>query len=197
MRKTSGVSLMLLIFLSLCLIVFSLLSLSGAVADETLSSQAADRTTEYYAAVTSANALLAQIDEQLAAYLREADAENNSGNVEKTDTENNSGDIKKTDTENNSDDVKKADTARQEAAYLQLCSQISRDIPDVSLEDGALAFSVGIDDDQILRVRLDIAYPSSDDDPLYRIHTWKVVNTNDWNADNSMHLFRSKDKKEY
>ena len=70
MRKTSGVSLILLIFLSLCLIVFSLLSLSGAVADETLSSQAADRTTEYYAAVSSSNALLAQIDEQLAEYLR-------------------------------------------------------------------------------------------------------------------------------
>ena len=199
MRKTSGVSLMLLIFLSLCLIVFSLLSLSlsGAVADETLSSQAADRTTEYYAAVTSANALLAQIDEQLAAYLREIDAENTSGNVEKTDTKSNSGNVEKTDTENNSDDVKKADTARQEAAYLQLCSQIGEDIPGVSLEDGALAFSVGIDDDQILQIRLDIPYPSSDDDPLYRIHTWRVVNTNDWNADNSMHLFRSKDKKEY
>lgn len=74
MRKTSGISLMVLIFLSLCLITFSLLSLSGATADETLSKQAADRTTEYYAAVAEANRLLGRIDEQLAVCLREADA---------------------------------------------------------------------------------------------------------------------------
>lgn len=162
MRKTSGVSLMLLIFLSLCLIIFSLLSLSGAVADETLSSQAADRTTEYYAAVTSANGLLAQIDAQLAKYLREAE----------TATE-------------------------PKATYLQLCSQIGKDIPDIiwaetesSGDDGAISFSVDVDDEQILQVLLDVAYPVSDDDTLYRIHSWKIVNTGEWNADHSMNLFR-------
>ena len=70
MKRTSGISLMLLIFLSLCLIVFSLLSLSGATADETLSKKAADRTTEYYHASSSANALIADIDHQLAHYLK-------------------------------------------------------------------------------------------------------------------------------
>lgn len=75
MRKTSGISLMLLIFLSLSLITFSLLSISGATADENLSRRAADRTTEYYAAVTTANELLDRIDSQLAVYLREAQAE--------------------------------------------------------------------------------------------------------------------------
>lgn len=72
MRKTSGVSLMLLIFLSLCLITFSLLSLSGATADENLSQKAAQRTTQYYAAVSSANEILSQIDTALAVYLGEA-----------------------------------------------------------------------------------------------------------------------------
>lgn len=72
MRKTSGVSLMLLIFLSLCLITFSLLSLSGATADETLSQKAAQRTTQYYAAVSSANEILSHIDTALAVYLEEA-----------------------------------------------------------------------------------------------------------------------------
>ncbi len=72
MRKTSGLSLMLLIFLSLCLMTFSLLSLSGATADERLSRKSADRTTEYYAAETAANGLVANIDAQLAGYLREA-----------------------------------------------------------------------------------------------------------------------------
>lgn len=74
MRKTSGISLMVLIFLSLCLITFSLLSLSGATADETLSKQAAARTSEYYAAVTEANRLLTRIDAQLASCLKTAEA---------------------------------------------------------------------------------------------------------------------------
>lgn len=72
MRKTTGISLMLLIFLSLCLITFSLLSLSGALADEKLSQKAAERTTQYYQADTAANAVLSRIDACLAAYLKEA-----------------------------------------------------------------------------------------------------------------------------
>lgn len=176
MRKTSGVSLILLIFLSLCLIVFSLLSLSGAVADETLSSQAAERTTEYYAAVTTANRLLAQLDTQLAAYLRETDF---SDTVQKSD---------KTDGQA---------SGQKESAYLQLCSRISEDIPDVAWEEGkdggTISFSVDVDGDQILQVRLGVSYPAADDDTLYRIQAWKVVNTGEWNADNSMDLFRSKD----
>ena len=184
MRKTSGVSLMLLIFLSLCLIIFSLLSLSGAVADETLSSQAAERTTEYYAAVTAANNVLAQIDSQLAAYLREAETADSSQTAgEKTGSA-----------------VSKEQTDEQrENKYSQLCSRIGEDVPGVSWEDneensekgGVISFSVDVDDEQILQIRLDISYPASDDDSLYRVHTWKVVNTGDWNADHSMHLFRS------
>lgn len=173
MRKTSGVSLMLLIFLSLCLIIFSLLSLSGAVADETLSSQAAERTTEYYAAVTTANNMLARIDEQLAAYLREAEASQN------VPAKNSSGDTK--------------------TAYLQLCDRIDEDISDITWKDreeggtdsGEISFSVDVDDEQILQIQLDVSYPDSDSDTLYRIRTWKIVNTADWNADNSMRLFRS------
>ena len=167
---------MLLIFLSLSLIIFSLLSLSGAVADETLSSQAAERTTEYYAAVSSANTLLAKIDEQLAAYLRESDS---SGTVQKSD---------KTDGQA---------SGQKEAAYLQLCSGIGEEIPGVAWENGkdggTLSFSVDVDDEQLLQVQLELSYPASDDDTLYRIQTWKVVNTGDWNADNSMNLFRSED----
>lgn len=72
MRKTSGISLLLLIFLSLCLIIFSLLSLSESTADLNLNRKSADRTTEYYAAVTRANEILAQIDEQLLTFLRES-----------------------------------------------------------------------------------------------------------------------------
>lgn len=186
MRKTSGVSLMLLIFLSLCLIVFSLLSLSGAVADETLSSQAAERTTEYYAAVTAANSLLAQIDGQLAEYLREAETSGGSGAADGKST---------------SGDLDDSSTGQKETKYLELCSQIGDAVPDVFWEgngendadDGTISFSVDVNDEQLLQVRLGISYPNSESDTLYQIHSWKIINTGDWNADNSMNLFRSED----
>ena len=68
-----GISLLLLIFLTLCLITFSLLSLSGASADENLSRRAADRTLSYYEADSSANDILARTNEYLAKYLKEAE----------------------------------------------------------------------------------------------------------------------------
>ena len=52
MRKTSGLSLLLLIFLSLCLVTFSLLSVSESSADRKLSEKAAQHTTDYYDALS-------------------------------------------------------------------------------------------------------------------------------------------------
>lgn len=152
MRRTSGISLMLLIFLSLSLIIFSLLSLSEAVADRTLSNQAAERTRQYYAAVTEANALISRIDAALARYLREAD------------------------------------TAE---AFSRLCSQMEEEFTGVSWENGTFSFSVDVDETQILQVEADVSWPSSDEDSLYRVRSWKIINTDDWTANHSMNLFRT------
>ena len=219
MRRTSGISLMLLIFLSLCLIIFSLLSVSGAVADQTLSRQAADRTTEYYAAVTSANELLSRIDGCLAAYLREAadgaaadagDAPTTQENADTADAGATSTTQENADaagagdaptTQENADAAgagaesttqKNANTADAgaESAYLRLCSRISGDIPEASWEDGRITFSVDISEDQILLAELEVSWPVTDETALYQIRTWKVVNTAEWTADNSMNLFR-------
>lgn len=73
MRRISGLPLLILIFVSLCLVTFSLLSISESKADQTLGEKAAERTTAYYEANTKANALLAQVDQQLAENLRRAD----------------------------------------------------------------------------------------------------------------------------
>lgn len=67
-----GLSLLILILLSLCLVTFSLLSLSGSLADEKLSKKTADRTTAYYQASDTANDLLATLDTALAGYLKQA-----------------------------------------------------------------------------------------------------------------------------
>ena len=71
MRKTSGLSLLLLIFLSLCLVTFSLLSVSESSADRKLSEKAAQHTTDYYHALSEANEILAKIDDVLSGYLKD------------------------------------------------------------------------------------------------------------------------------
>lgn len=57
-----GSSLLLVVFLALCLITFATLSLSSARSDESFSKRMADHKAEYYQASSQAEDLLAQID---------------------------------------------------------------------------------------------------------------------------------------
>lgn len=72
-----GISLLILILFSLCLVTFSLLSLSGSSADQKLSQKTADRTSVYYQASNDANDLLEKIDRCLAEYLRQSSGTSN------------------------------------------------------------------------------------------------------------------------
>ena len=65
---TIGVSSLLLIFLSLCLIIFAVLSLVSARADLSLSENMARRTRIYYEAESSAADLLSSLDEALVSH---------------------------------------------------------------------------------------------------------------------------------
>lgn len=64
-----GISLLILIFMTLALLIFSVLSLENAVADRRLSQKAADHTTAYYAAA-------GRIHEKMAAYMQTAEENN-------------------------------------------------------------------------------------------------------------------------
>ena len=57
-----GTSLMLVIFIILCMVIFAVLSLSGALKDASYSEKNAHRTTCYYEACNQAEELLARID---------------------------------------------------------------------------------------------------------------------------------------
>lgn len=73
---TIGISSLLLIFVSLCLFTFAILSLVSARADYRLSSKIADRTTNYYEASGEAYQRIAQIDDILqSVYLGSNDQE--------------------------------------------------------------------------------------------------------------------------
>lgn len=149
-----GISLLLLIFLTLCLITFSLLSLSGASADENLSRKAADRTLSYYEADSSANDILARTNEYLAKYLKEAEEDSN-----------------------------------PKARYLELCADLPSAGSVYTLEDSILSFSVPVTTDQALQVELELTYPENPDDTLYRIISWKIINTREWTPDTHLNLY--------
>lgn len=64
-----GISLLILIFITLALLTFSVLALENAVADRRLSQKEADHTTAYYAAAN-------RIQEQIADCMQEAENQN-------------------------------------------------------------------------------------------------------------------------
>jgi type II secretory pathway component PulJ len=70
-----GIPSLFLIFLLLCLVTFSVLSLSSAKADEKLSQKTADRVTEYYTASNEANRTLSQVDTDLMACYEKSENE--------------------------------------------------------------------------------------------------------------------------
>jgi hypothetical protein len=178
MRKTTGISLMLLIFLSLFLMTFALLSLTDSTADLRLSNQAADRTTEYYAAETAANLTLAQIDLWLAEAYQSADSVSNYAELSSSLADSHTASDSRTWEEMSlvwSDSAKNIDS--------------STDLEDTGLV-GTLSWEMAVNENQILSCTLGICYPSSDEDSFYQILSWETVNTREWKADTSQNLFR-------
>ncbi|MCD7842643.1 MAG: hypothetical protein LUG56_09280 [Lachnospiraceae bacterium] len=182
MKKTAGISLMLLIFLSLCLITFSLLSLSGATADAKLAQNSAERTTEYYAAVTEANEILNEIDTQLAAAWREVQTGSDNEDADRN-------------------------AAAAIGAYADACSKIAasdealtwtaKSKEELSSEGadstviGTLQYEVSVKEEQLLFVELSVLWPESGSDTFYQIISWQIVSTADWSADTSQNLYRT------
>jgi hypothetical protein len=178
MRKTTGISLMLLIFLSLFLMTFALLSLTDSTADLRLSNQAADRTTEYYAAETAANLTLAQIDLWLAEAYQSSDSVSNYAELCASLADSHTASDSRTGEKISlvwSDSAKNIDS--------------STDLEDTGLV-GTLSWEMAVNENQILSCTLGICYPSSDEDSFYQILSWETVNTREWKADTSQNLFR-------
>lgn len=72
---TTGTSTLLLIFVSLCLLTFAILSLLSARADRNLSRKSAERTSAYYEACNQAEDRLGETDQMLKKLWQEAAGE--------------------------------------------------------------------------------------------------------------------------
>ena len=160
MRKTSGLSLLLLIFLSLCLVTFSLLSVSESSADKKLSEKAAQHTTDYYNALSRANETLAKIDEALSGYAKDAA----------------------------SSDSPAKTYLKSCASIADVVSGVSW--KRTGNDTGTISFQTAITDRQSLQCELAIRWPDADDDTLYEITRQQAVNTSDWTPDTSQKLYQ-------
>ena len=162
MRKTSGLSLLLLIFLSLCLVTFSLLSVSESSADKKLSEKAAQHTTDYYHALSEANEILAKIDDALSGYLKDTA----------------------------SSDTPAKTYLEACASIADLLPDVSwkRTDPDT----GTISFQTTITDRQSLQCELTVRSPSAEGDTLYEVTRQQVTSTSDWTPDTSQKLYRPK-----
>ena len=190
MRKTTGISLLLLIFLSLCLITFSLLSFSGATADERLSQKAADHTTEYYQMVSRANEVLNFVDAQLKILIADVTITNQTASLDSSATDSGVGTDNLETNQNASLDFIHTDSGFAETLStkftdLEFIFEEKDAIPSLSFEVSTLETS-----GQALQVTLEFSQPEKDTDPLYHITCWQIVNTSDWTPDYSQNLMR-------
>lgn len=163
MRKTSGLSLLLLIFLSLCLVTFSLLSVSESSADLKLSQKSAQHTSEYYSAVSNANATLAAVDTVLLQSYASAESASDS------------------------------DTDSMEAYFLackETASIPGVSWEQTESDRGTVSFLETINENQSLFCELSVHFPIAPEDPFYSITAWKIVHTASWTADTSQNLYQ-------
>ncbi len=144
-----GSSLLLVIFLVLCLVTFATLSLSSARSDYSFSSRAAQRRTDYYQACNVAEDVLAQID---AILVKAADSpagvSDGSGNWMK--------DL----------DFTRIDGAEFDAVGLEIV---------YDPEDASLSYQIPVSEKQALEVGL-VLTPGSDTG-YYKIEKWQLINT--------------------
>ena len=134
-----GISLIILIFMDICLAAFAVLSLENAVSDYSLSKKTAVHTTQYYKAVN-------KVQEQLA---------------------------------------KKNKELREEAAAEENSSQT---VERKSIqEEIKLTESVSDSQQLVVTLRLD----ETQKYPEYYIEKWQLCSSEDWQADDSIDVYRS------
>lgn len=150
-----GTSLMLVVFIILCLTAFATLSLSSAMRDYEYSKKAADKTSAYYKADAKASRRLAEIAQVLdnlsQSYLASEDA------------------VKET-----APYMEQALLVLQEEVEFDLTVQTDSDRPQIT-------YRVPVTDSQILQVTLALNVPGASDGRLYQIVQWKETASKEWN----------------
>ena len=158
-----GISLIILIFMNICLAAFAVLSLENAVSDYSLSKKTAKHTTQYYEAVNNVQEQLAKKNQELRekAETKTTEAESSQKKAETKTAETKSTEKKI-----------KAETVKN--------MQSQKDIKKV-------AKSVSKSQQLVVTLQLD----ETGGYPQYYIQKWKLCSSDDWQADDSLDVYQS------
>lgn len=155
-----GTVTLLMIFIVLCMVTFAVLSLSEAARDRGFSQQLADQTSDYYAACSRAENILAQVD----AAISETRSSGASG------------------------DAYYAALSERLAGITG--AELTTKGADSYGDPVTVSYRVPINDRLLLSVSLEAAGPGSDAGSNYRIVSWEETQAEEWKGDNSITLIQ-------
>ena len=144
-----GITSFVLIFVMLCLLTFSVLSLATARADLRLSQRSADRTSAYYDAENRANDILLDIISCLEQY-------SGAGN--------------------------------ETSFYAQVQEELEGREGITFTDEQTLQYAVPLEEEQLLRVSLELSYEAFWNGSRFRILEWRTESTHQWESDESLPL---------
>ncbi|MCI8400561.1 MAG: hypothetical protein HFI38_00415 [Lachnospiraceae bacterium] len=162
-----GTSSLVLIFLVLCLVTFSVLSLVTARADYSMSSRTADRLKQYYQTSSRAEQILAVIDDSLAAlYDRSSGESAYLAAVADTDW---------------NEVVSSAGDALSDGVTIFLKEG----------ETPLLEYELPMTSKQSLHVAVVPLYPTASGQGFYHIRSWKLTETSAWEPDSTLPVYQA------
>lgn len=163
-----GISLVILIFMNICLAVFAVLSLQNAMADYSLSKKTAVHTTQYYKAVNKVQEQLAQKNQEMQ---RKWEQEQEAVQTEKKADKKN----KKKNINKNIDKTESKKMAQKKSVGQKSAQQIK------------ITESVSKSQKLVVTLELDKTRSPSQ----YYIKNWKLCSSDNWEADDSLDVYQS------
>lgn len=148
-----GTTSIVLIFVMLCMLTFSVLSLATAQADLRLSRKSAKRTTAYYDAENRANDILLSVIDCINTYLP-ASSETSAAPAGETSAD---------------------------AFFTAVRGDLEGTDGISFTDDSHLKYDVALADEQILCVSIELSYEGFSDGQHYRILSWNTESTHEWN----------------
>ena len=191
-----GISLIILIFMNICLAAFAVLSLENAISDYSLSKKTATHTTQYYSAVNKVQEQLAEKNQELRE--KAIAAEKAEGKKTKTENTQKKVETKTTETKNTQKKVetkatetkntqKKVETKATEVKNTQKKTKAKTTKTPNIQSPIKLTETVSKSQQLVVTLQLD----DTQKYPQYYIAKWQLCSSENWQADDSLDVYQS------
>ena len=187
-----GISLIILIFMNICLAAFAVLSLENAVSDYSLSKKTATHTTQYYEAVNKVQEQLAKKNQELREKVeaeKKAESKTTEAKSSQKKAETKTTEIKSIQkkAETKTAETKSTEKKIKAKTVKNMQKQSQKDIKKVAKSQIKLTESVSKSQQLVVTLQLD----ETGGYPQYYIQKWKLCSSDDWQADDSLDVYQS------